>query len=155
MKEIMSINTDLLSPTIPTSILTFLPISRGSMSTWMIFCWGGVGIIGGLPSPSHDEKRQPTARITSASRRDCRTASPPSQPPSPKNREWFTGKLPEPMGVVVAAAPSVSARVWNSSQAREAITPPPARRRGLLASRSICVAFSMSSGSPLSRPIGR
>ncbi len=85
-------------------------MADGSVSIWISSCSGQPRTKGSLPSQSHAEKRQPTARTTSASDMARRTASPPMMPPCPKNLGSDVEIVPRPIWVAVAAAPSWSTR---------------------------------------------
>ena len=99
-------------------------MADGSVSIWISSCSGQPRTKGSLPSQSHAEKRQPTARTASASDMARRTAPPPMMPPCPKNLGSDVEIVPRPIWVAVAAAPS-----WSTRARSAAWRPTPRRRR--------------------------
>ncbi len=130
-------------------------MAAGSTSIWISSCRGQPATAGPMPVHSHDEKRQPTARTTSASPIARTTASPPMTPPWPKKRGSAVEITPSPIWVAVAAAPSVAASARSSCSAPDSAAPPPAMISGRRARESSPAASSTAAGSAGERPVGR
>ena len=122
-------------------------MADGSVSIWISSCSGQPRTKGSLPSQSHAEKRQPTARTASASDMARRTAPPPMMPPCPKNLGSDVEIVPRPIWVAVAAAPSWSTRARSAGVASDTATPPPAITSGRSAASRISAARAIAAGS--------
>lgn len=103
-------------------VRTTLPISAGSMSTWMmVWAWGAKRET--LPV-TRSSKRRPMARITSAWWMARLAATVPCIPGIPSHKGWFPGKAPRPMRVVITGSPVFSAKARSSAWACCAPPPP-------------------------------
>ena len=124
------------SPTSATSVGTFVPISSGLMSIWMMRTFGLKR--GGDPKCIIQFRRAPISRTTSAFWRandragaiDC---------------VWSSGMTPLPIGDARYGSPVVSTNFSTSSSAREYAEPLPMITNGRSADFKAAIAASMFS----------